>query len=138
MHAHLRSFDAMRDYPPTQVLLGNLTPAALEDIHRPWYRQLVEQGPDFGPFGRVFDERGFYERLAAADVFSLIRIDVPEVPAQWLGLYHGDRTVGYVVSGHPHDESQAAPIMLENLACKVSAAEAAKMCLAGFDPLRVD
>jgi hypothetical protein len=137
MCAGLRSFEAMRDYPPTQVLLGNLAPAALEDVPRPWYHHLVEQPASVGPFGRAFDERECYARLASVDVFGLVQMDGSHVPAGGLRLYEGDRTVGHVAAGHPQDESQTAQIMLENLACKATAVEATRLCLSDFDPLRV-
>jgi betaine reductase len=136
--SHLRSFEAMRDYPPTQVMLGNLAPTALEDIQRPWYRHLVERATEIGPLGRVFEQRAFYERLVSADMFGLVHIDRADVPPHATPLCDAGRTLGYITAGHPHDASQTAQIMLENLASKASAVEAATSCLADFDPLRVD
>jgi glycine/sarcosine/betaine reductase complex component C subunit beta len=139
---HLRSFDEMRAYAPSQVFIGNLAPSALDDIERPWYRQPVESAAESGPLGRVFDQRTFYERLRDADVFRLVHLDldgvVPDVPGDALPLHNAGQTVGWIEPGHPLDESQTANVMLENLACKATAVEAARLCLGGSEPQLVD
>jgi betaine reductase len=132
----------MRAYPPTQVFIGKLEPVALDSIERPWHRQPVQAASVSGPLGRVLDQSAFYERLAEADAFNLVHVDLSaltsEIPAHGLALYNAGRTVGWVQAGHPLDESQTAEVMLENLACKSTAVEAARLCLAGIDPDVVD
>jgi betaine reductase len=142
LRLHLRSFDAAVAYPPNQVFIGNLAPEALEQIERPWHRQPLEGATPSGGLGRIFDQRTFYARLAESDSFKLVHFnpegDVRDIPPGGLGLCDGERGVGWIEAGHPHDESQTANVMLENLACKTTAVEAARLCLDGFDASTID
>jgi hypothetical protein len=137
----LRSFEAALAYPPNQVFIGNLSPDALGQIERPWYRQPMESAQAAGEFGHIYDQAAFYARLAGADAFNLVHLGsdsaVPDA-GESLPLYADGRPVGWVEAGHPEDASQTAELMLENLACKASAVEAARLCLADVDPTTVD
>src|SRR5581483_2965974 len=104
----------------------------------PWYGKPVEGAAAEGPFGRILDQQAFYERLAEADDFKLVHLDAhSHGPEGSLALWEGHHKVGWVEAGYPGDDSQTAQLMLENLACKVTAVEAARHCLKGFDPLAI-
>src|SRR5262249_31731193 len=72
----------------------------------------------------------FYRRLAAADAFNLVTFADADPPPHTAPLTSAGRTVGWVEAGHPEDLSQTAELILENLACKTSAIEAARLVLA--------
>jgi betaine reductase len=133
----LRAFASVLAYPPNQVFIGNLAPEALADIERPWYRWPMESARAEGPFGRILDQQAFYQRLAEADAFDLVHMGSGEVPPAAIALCTGEQQTGWVAAGHPDDASQAADVILENLACKASAVEAARVCLAGTDPTAI-
>ena len=137
LQAHLRPFDAALAYPPHQVFVGNLTPDELAAIPRPWHAQPLPAPRAEGPFGGIHDQAAFYQRLAEADVFGLVHLS-GEGGEQGLPLFDGGRVVGWVEAGHPEDESQTANVILENLACKATAVEAARVCLAGVDPCEIE
>ena len=48
----LRTFEDALGYPPHQVFIGNLTPDALWEIERPWWRSPAEPRAQ-GPYGVV-------------------------------------------------------------------------------------
>jgi betaine reductase len=137
--SHLRSFASAVAYPPNQAFIGNLAPEALDHIERPRFRQPMESARAEGQFGGILDQASFYARLAEADAFDLVHLDGSlEPPPGSAPLFDGERRVGWVNAGHPEDASQTAEIMLENLACKTTAIEAARLCLAETDPASVD
>jgi hypothetical protein len=143
----LRSFSAATAYAPHQVYIGNVTPAALSDLPKPWYDKLIEGAVANGRFGDIVDQDRFYGRLARADQFNLVTFDekwfqehgakhangkrahvrpLVEIKALCekgaLPLYSGERLVGAFEPGHGEDASLVADILLENLAAKVTAA----------------
>jgi betaine reductase len=92
-----------------------------------------------GPLGRILDQAAFYRRLTEADAFDLVELEADgEPPAGALPLYAGRQVIGWVGPGHPEDASQTPDVILENLACKASAVEAARVCLADTDPTSID
>src|SRR5262245_12036535 len=142
-----RSFSAVTAYAPHQVYIGNVTPAALSDLPKPWYDKLIEGAVTNGRFGDLVNQDGFYGRLARADQFNLVTLDekwfqehaakhangkpaglrpLAEVQALCekgaLPLHSGERLVGAFEPGHGDDASLVADILLENLAAKVTAA----------------
>ena len=157
----LRSFEGAVGYPPHQVVLGTLAPEALREIPRPWHLQPVAGARPEGPGGVMIDELGFHAWLARADTARLVQFDetfAEEVRARagnlqistmgaadlrraierraeplYLG---GHRLIGVVNPAHDEDESLAAPVLLENLAAKVTGALALRCLLdgAGEDP----
>jgi betaine reductase len=137
LRAHLRPFEAALAYAPHQVFIGNLTPQDLAGIERPWHAHPLPGGQAEGPFGRIYDQAAFYGQLAEADCFGLVHLD-GEGGEQGLPLFDGNRAVGWIEAGHPEDESQTASIMLENLACKATAAAAVRLCLTDSDPGEID
>lgn len=137
LQAHLRGFDAAVAYPPNQVFVGNLTPDELGGIERPWHSRPLASAQAEGQFGRIRDQRAFYGMLAESDAFGLVHLE-GEGGERGLPLFDGSRTIGWVEAGHPEDESQTANVILENLACKASAAEAVRQGLKGRDPGEVD
>ncbi len=66
---HLRSFDDAVRYPPNQTYIGNLTPAALAAVARPWYAARTE-APAVGPFGEIVPQDLFYAILERANVLT--------------------------------------------------------------------
>jgi glycine/sarcosine/betaine reductase complex component C subunit beta len=134
LRAHLRSFEQAVAYPPNQVFIGHLTPDELAAIDRPWYCRPLTGAEPVGPFGGIYDQGALYRLLADADMFGLVHFE----GEGGLPLFDGSRSIGWIEAGHPEDESQTAQIVLENLACKATAAEAVRLCLKASDPGEVD
>jgi glycine/sarcosine/betaine reductase complex component C subunit beta len=143
----LRSFGAATAYAPHQVYIGNITPAELSNLPKPWYDKLIEGATSSGRFGDLVDRVRFYGLLAGADQFNLVTLEekwfqehaakpangktarvgsLADIKALCekgaLGLYTGERLVGAFEPGHAEDASLTADVLLENLAAKVTAA----------------
>ncbi len=158
LRARLRPFLDAVAYPPHQVMLGNLAPESLRDIPRPWHLHAAPDAPAKGPGGFLLDEATFYAWLARADVANLVqwRSDFaariqglvgalagcgapktaePDALARAVAggaepLYEGaDRLVGAVLPAHEQDECLTAPVLLENLAAKLTGALALRQLL---------
>jgi hypothetical protein len=72
---HLRSFGAATAYAPHQVYIGNITPADLSNLPKPWYEKLIEGATSQGRFGDLVDQDRFYGQLAKADQFNLVTLE---------------------------------------------------------------
>jgi len=126
----LRTFDDALGYPPHQVFIGNLSPDALWEIERPWWRHAVEPKTE-GPFGVFIDQDVLYARMEAADQFQLLHLDGREPADGALPLYRNGSRAGVMDRAHDLDESLSAGVLLENLACKATGALALEHLLAG-------
>ena len=143
----LRSFDAATAYAPHQVYIGNITPAQLNNLAKPWYDKLIEGAASNGRFGDLVAQEWLYSLLSQADQFNLVTLEEkwfhehtvnhangkavrvgPLVEIKTLcekgalELYAGERLVGAFEPGHAEDASLTADVLLENLAAKVTAA----------------
>src|SRR4029453_2848285 len=143
----LRSFSAATAYAPHQVYIGNITPAELSNLPKPWYDKLIEGATSNGRFGDLVDQDRFYGQLAGGDQFNLVTLEEnwlqknaakhangktvrmgPAVEIKGfsqtgaVAFYSGERLVGPFEPGHAEDASLTADVLLENLAAKVTAA----------------
>jgi hypothetical protein len=150
----LRSFSAATAYAPHQVYIGNITPAELSHLPKPWYDKLVEGAVANGRFGDLVDQDRFYGQLAKADQFNLVTLEekwfhehatkhangkpararpLVEIAGlcerRALPLYSGDRMVGAFEPAHNEDANLTADVLLENLAAKVTAAHSLRSLL---------
>jgi betaine reductase len=150
----LRDFRAATAYAPHQVYIGNIAPADLGNLPKPWYERLIEGATVEGRFGDLVDQSKFYALLAGADQFDLVSFEsdwfrehaaahsigraprlrsLAEIQALCdkgaLGLYDGARLMGAFEAAHEEDASLAAEVLLENLAGKVSAAHSLRTVL---------
>ena len=131
----LRSYDDALGYAPHQALIGNLRPEALRDVERPWWGHQTEPRAD-GPFGVIVDEVELYRRMEAADSFGLFKLDGSPAVDGGLTIEQAGRIAGSMAGADDLDESLSAPVLLENLACKVTGALALERLLrtTGFPP----
>jgi betaine reductase len=136
--ARLRSFDEAVGYPPNQSFIGNLEPDVLWEIPRPWWSAAASDAEPTGPFGEIVDQPSFYEMLAEADRFELVKMKEEPHPGE-LVLYQGTEPIGAFRRDHEDDEALTANVLLENLACKAGAVHALRDLLArtGADPLGI-
>jgi hypothetical protein len=128
----LRPWDAALGYPPHQGMLGNLAPETLWARPRPWYQAPLAGAKPEGPAGVLVDQAAFYEWLARAAPEGLVSLAGPGDPAPADGgepLYRDGVPVGVVRPAHEEDEALAAPVLLENLAAKVTGALALRRLL---------
>jgi hypothetical protein len=72
--AALRPFEAARDYPPNQVLLGGLDPRALLALSRPWFVGAPARDHR-GPHGEIVPESELLALMKACDQFNLLALD---------------------------------------------------------------
>lgn len=126
----LRTYEDALGYPPHQVFIGNLRPAALWEIERPWWSHPVEP-KQAGPFGAFVDEAELYRRMEEADQFQLLKLDGREPGVGGLAIHANGTLLGAMQRAHDLDESLSAAVLLENLACKASGALALEHLLAG-------
>jgi hypothetical protein len=157
LKSHLRSFSAATAYAPHQAYIGNITPAELSNLLKPWYEKLIEGATSNGRFGDLVDQDQLYALLAGADQFNLVTLEekwfqehapnyangkaarvasLVEIKALSekgaLPLYSGEKLVGAFESGHAEDASLTADVLLENLAAKVTAAHSLTSLLNGL------
>ena len=126
----LRTYEAALGYPPHQVFIGNLGPATLWEIERPWWSHPVEPKQE-GPFGVFVDEAELYRRMEQADQFQLLKLDGREPGEGGLAIHANGTLLGAMQRAHDLDESLSAAVLLENLACKATGALALEHLLAG-------
>jgi betaine reductase len=119
--ARLRTYDQVLSYAPHQALIGNLRPDALWDVPRPWWSTPVEPRSE-GPFGLIVNEAELYRRLQDSDSFSLFTLDGSPASNGGLTIDRGGDVAGSMAGAHDLDESLSASVLLENLACKATAA----------------
>src|SRR5262245_56722351 len=154
LSGRLRDFIAATAYAPHQVYIGNITPETLGELPKPWYERLIEGATAEGRFGALIDQESFYAMLAQADQFELVSFEerwfhdrtgktsgrraprlrtLAEIQALCdkgaLSLHSGGRLVGAFEAAHADDASLAAEVLLENLAAKVTAAQALRSVL---------
>jgi hypothetical protein len=134
----LRSFEDAVAYPPNQVMIGNLAPADLWDLPRPWWADAPADGAPRGPWGDMMDQAHFLELLASVDRFELVRLGAEPVAGE-LPLFDAGEVVGAFAPAHDQDETLSAPVLLENVAIKASAVHAVRDLLArsGVDPASI-
>jgi betaine reductase len=135
----LRTYEDALGYPPHQVFIGNVTPAALWEIERPWWSHPVEP-KQTGPFGVFVDEDELYRRMQEADQFQLLKLDGREPGEGGLAIHANGTLLGAMQRAHDLDESLSAAVLLENLACKATGALALEHLLAdtGFPAADVE
>ncbi len=85
----LRSFEEAVNYAPNQVYIGNLEPADLGKIEKPWYSNPV-QGEKEGRFGKIIEEIDFYGVMKIADSFNLVALTEEFAPLVKERLSHTD------------------------------------------------
>lgn len=153
--ASLRSFEAACSYLPNQVFIGAAELRPLLEPGTPWWSQ-PEKPRQFGRFGQIVSQPTFLSALSMLDTAKLTSIndemqvgstDVSALlrrPQSGLSASEGDASdgvemlgrdgpIGSVRHGHPVDEALAAPVILENLAAKTTAALALSDCLSATD-----
>jgi betaine reductase len=148
----LRSWDDVVAYPPNQVFIGNLTPDDLGAIPRPWFEHPVAAPNPEGPFGRLITQAALYGLMKLSDDFDLLTIsealaararseltdfdhrldrivgvgsdEMAAVMAEpdGLPLYYDGEVAGFIRTVHERDATLEAHVLLENLACKATAA----------------
>ena len=157
----LRPWEEVVAYPPNQAFIGNLAPDDLVSIPRPWYENRLHRAESAGPFGRIVSQAALYGLMKLCDDFDLVSIDEALVdqanddltgfdhrPDRVAGvssaalrsimdghgglpLHHGRRMAGFIRTAHERDASLTADVLLENLACKATAALAVSDLLQG-------
>lgn len=160
--AALRTFDDASGYLPNQIFIGAADPRPLTDPGTPWWDDLG-QPAQTGKFGRLVDQPTFLASLSQLDTAHLTAISdemvagarVPESLLQrpqnaalsghrdtveGVEIIGRDGPIGFVRHGYPGDEALAAPVVLENLAAKTTAALALADCLTAgdIDPGAID
>jgi glycine/sarcosine/betaine reductase complex component C subunit beta len=154
LNKQLRSFSAATAYAPHQVYIGDITPAELSNLPKPWYEKLIEGATGNGRFGDLINQDRVYGLLAEADQFNLVTLEekwfqehaanyangraarvgpLVEIKALCekgaLPLYSGERLVGAFEAGHAEDANLSADVLLENLAAKVTATHSLRSLL---------
>ncbi|MDM8534158.1 glycine/sarcosine/betaine reductase complex component C subunit beta [Clostridiaceae bacterium HSG29] len=72
---HLRSYDEVVSYAPNQVYIGNVTPAELGEIEKPWFKNNLEKATRQGKFGEIMPQDEFIAMIKMEDVFDLVKLD---------------------------------------------------------------
>ncbi|MCL2363992.1 MAG: glycine/sarcosine/betaine reductase complex component C subunit beta [Defluviitaleaceae bacterium] len=69
-----RSFEAAVNYPPNQVYIGNLSPAALDTLPRPWYENAAPASRQ-GKHGEIMPQDELLGLVKVVDVFDLVLLE---------------------------------------------------------------
>jgi len=72
---HLRTFEEVVNYAPNQVYIGNMTPAELGEVEKPWVGKDVPNADRYGKFGEIMPQEEFIAMIKVADVFGLVMLE---------------------------------------------------------------
>ncbi len=72
---HIRSYEEVINYAPSQVYIGNLTPDDLRSYEMPWFDKDVSEASRYGKFGEIMPQDEFIALLKISDAFDLVKLD---------------------------------------------------------------
>jgi len=97
---HMRTYEEAVGYPPNQVYIGSLEPDELQEIARPWHKNLLKDAKAQGKMGEIITQEEFYLALKQSDVFDLVMLE-KEFQAETLtrlsgnALYKAEELTGF-------------------------------------------
>jgi len=73
--SHLRSFEEAVKYAPNQAYIGNILPDELNNIPRPWYKNLIADAKADGKMGEILSQDELYIVMKLCDAFDLVMLE---------------------------------------------------------------
>lgn len=73
--AHIRSYEDVVKYAPNQVYIGNVLPDELNNIAKPWHKNLLENAKADGHMGEISSQDELYLVMKLSDAFDLVMIE---------------------------------------------------------------
>ncbi|SHJ18967.1 glycine/sarcosine/betaine reductase complex component C subunit beta [Lutispora thermophila] len=73
--SHLRTFEEAVKYAPNQAYIGNILPDELNNIPRPWYKNLMEDAKADGKMGEMLSQDELYIVMKLCDAFDLVMLE---------------------------------------------------------------
>ena len=71
----LRTFEETVKYAPNQAYIGNILPDELNNIPRPWYKNLMEDAKADGKIGEIVPQDELYGVMKICDAFDLVMLE---------------------------------------------------------------
>jgi betaine reductase len=71
----VRSYEEVVKYAPNQAYIGNMLPDSLNNIARPWYRNLIQDAKAEGKMGEIVDQDELYAVIKLSDTFDLVTLE---------------------------------------------------------------
>ena len=71
---HIRDYDSAVNYGPNQVYIGNMKPADLNDLEKPWYENKPAKASRDGKFGEIMPQDEFIGLIKISDVFDIVML----------------------------------------------------------------
>ena len=73
--AHIRTYEQVLNYAPSQVYIGNMKPEDLDTLEMPWYDKDVKIKQRFGKFGEIMPQDEFIGLMKLSDSFDLVMLE---------------------------------------------------------------
>lgn len=73
--SHLRNYEEAVKYAPNQVYIGNMLPDELNNIPKPWYKNLIADAKVEGKMGAMVPQDEFYIAMKLCDAFDLVMLE---------------------------------------------------------------
>jgi betaine reductase len=71
----IRPYEDVVGYAPNQVYIGNMTPAELGELEKPWVGKNIENADKHGKFGEIMNQVDFIALIKISDVFDLVKLE---------------------------------------------------------------
>jgi hypothetical protein len=72
---HFRSFEEAVKYAPNQAYIGNILPDELNNLSKPWYSNLINDGTAEGKMGQIVSQEEFILNIKISDAFDLVMLE---------------------------------------------------------------
>jgi hypothetical protein len=73
--SHIRTYEQVLNYAPSQVYIGNMKPEDLDTLEMPWYDKDVKISERFGKFGEIMPQDEFIGLMKLCDSFDLVMLE---------------------------------------------------------------
>jgi len=72
---YYRSFDEVVKYAPNQAYIGNILPDEMNNIPKPWYKNLMQDAKAEGKMGAIVGQEEFLLNIKMNDAFDLVMLE---------------------------------------------------------------
>lgn len=72
---HFRTFEEVVQYAPNQAYIGNILPDEMNNIPKPWYKNLMTDAKAEGKMGEIVGQEEFLINIKLNDAFDLVMLE---------------------------------------------------------------